>query len=226
MVFTGDTALISERDSGNILELTGDTTRLVGTVQDVRHVGESGLLGLAVDEQQRLYAYSTGPDGNRIQRFAVSGSPGSLRLGAPETILAGLPAASCHDGDRLAFGPDGMLYATVGDAGQRNNAQDLASLGGKILRMTSDGGIPADNPFPGSLVYSYGHRNPQGIAWDSTARCQVPGFLEAGLSRVGGPPRADLGVVRDGGTSSASDRLTPLVGVHVVRPRCAAGAPR
>jgi glucose/arabinose dehydrogenase len=170
VAFVGDTALISERDSGNILELTGDTTRLAGTVPDVRHVGESGLLGLAVDEQQRLYAYSTGPDGNRIQRFALSGAPGSFALGAPETILEGLPAASYHDGGRLAFGPDGMLYATVGDAGQRTSAQDLASLGGKILRMTPDGDVPADNPFPGSLVYSYGHRNPQGIAWDSTGR--------------------------------------------------------
>jgi glucose/arabinose dehydrogenase len=168
--FVGDTALISERDSGNILELTGGTTRLAGTVPDVRAVGESGLLGHAVDEQRRLYAYSTGPGGNRIQRFAVSGTPGSLTLGAPETILEGLPSASYHDGGRLAFGPDGMLYATVGDAGQRTSAQDLAGLGGKILRMTPDGDAPADNPFPGSLVYSYGHRNPQGIAWDSAGR--------------------------------------------------------
>jgi glucose/arabinose dehydrogenase len=176
VVFVGDTALISERDSGNILELTTDTTRLAGTVPDVRHVGESGLLGLAVDEQQRLYAYSTGPDGNRIQRFAVSGTPGSLTLGAPETILEDLPSASYHDGGRLAFGPDGMLYATVGDAGQRGSAQDLASLGGKILRMTPDGDVPDDNPFPRSLVYSYGHRNPQGIAWDSTGRLFAPEF--------------------------------------------------
>jgi glucose/arabinose dehydrogenase len=127
--------------------------------------GESGLLGLALDGQRRLYAYSTGPDGNRIQRFDLTGQPGSLGLGPAETIIDGLPSASYHDGGRIAFGPDGMLYATVGDAGRRDDAQDLDSLGGKILRMTPDGDVPADNPFPGTLVYSYGHRNPQGLAW-------------------------------------------------------------
>jgi glucose/arabinose dehydrogenase len=131
VAFVGDTALISERDNGTILELTGGTTRLAGTVPDVRHAGESGLLGLAVDEQRRLYAYSTGPDGNRIQRFAVSGTPGSLGLGAPETIIQGLPSASYHDGGRLAFGPDGMLYATVGDAGNAPAARTSPASAGR-----------------------------------------------------------------------------------------------
>ncbi|MEV8176364.1 PQQ-dependent sugar dehydrogenase [Microbacterium sp. NPDC079176] len=165
VAFAGETALISERNTGNILELTGDTTRVVGTIEGVVQQGESGLLGIAVDDQQRLYAYSTGPDGNRIQRFSLTGESGSLALGTPETIVDGIPAASYHDGGRIAFGPDGMLYATTGDAGGRDNAQDLDSLAGKILRMTPDGAAPGDNPFPGSLVYSYGHRNPQGIAW-------------------------------------------------------------
>jgi glucose/arabinose dehydrogenase len=165
VVFLGDTPLISQRDDGTVLEATGDETRPIGTVEGVQHDGESGLLGLAVDEQDRLYAYSTGPDGNRIQRFEVTGEPGSLALGEAETIIDGLPSASIHDGGRIAFGPDGMLYATVGDAGQTDDAQDLDSLAGKILRMTPDGDVPDDNPFEGSLVYSYGHRNPQGIAW-------------------------------------------------------------
>lgn len=165
VAFVDATALISERDTWNILELTGDTTRVVGTVADVVQQGESGLLGIAVDDQQRLYAYSTGPDGNRIQRFSLSGEPGSLTLGTPEIVVDGIPAASYHDGGRIAFGPDGMLYATTGDAGGRDNAQDLDNLAGKILRMTPDGAVPDDNPFPDSLVYSYGHRNPQGIAW-------------------------------------------------------------
>ena len=80
-------------------------------------------------------------------------------------VLDGLPAAGNHNGGRIAFGPDGMLYAGAGDAAQGDRAQDLDSLGGKILRMTPDGGIPDDNPFAGSLVYSYGHRNVQGLAW-------------------------------------------------------------
>lgn len=165
IVFVGEAALISERNTGNILELIGDTTRVVGTLTDVVQRGESGLLGIAVDDQQRLYVYSTGPDGNRIQRFALTGTPGSLALGEGETILDGIPAASTHDGGRIEFGPDGMLYATTGDAGDRDSAQDINNLAGKILRMTPDGAVPDDNPFADSPVYSYGHRNPQGIAW-------------------------------------------------------------
>lgn len=166
VAFVGETALISSRNDGDVLELLPDGgTRVIGTVDGVVHEGEDGLLGLAVDDQHRLYAYSTGQDGNRIERYGLTGEPGSLALGEAETLLDGIPAAPFHDGGRIGIGPDGMLYASTGDAGNREDAQDLDSLSGKILRMTLDGGVPEDNPFPGSLVYSYGHRNPQGIAW-------------------------------------------------------------
>jgi glucose/arabinose dehydrogenase len=165
VAFFGDTALVSARDSGEIHEVVDGGTRLVGTVAGVVHRGESGLLGLAVDGEGRLYAASTGSDGNRIQRFALEGEAGALRLGASETLVEGIPAGATHNGGRLAFGPDGMLYATTGDAGTRELARDRSSLAGKILRMTPDGAVPADNPFDDSLVYSLGHRNPQGIAW-------------------------------------------------------------
>ncbi|MDO2934290.1 PQQ-dependent sugar dehydrogenase [Paeniglutamicibacter sulfureus] len=166
VVFRNGTPLLSERDSARILELAEDgTTREIGTVPGVRHGGEGGLLGLAVDPRDRLYVYSTAAGGNRIQRFELTGAPGSLALGSPETILEGIPAAGVHNGGRLAFGPDGMLYATAGDASEGGSAQDLDSLGGKILRMTAEGAVPPDNPYPDSLVYSYGHRNPQGLAW-------------------------------------------------------------
>lgn len=166
VVFAGETPIISERDTGRILEIDpGGHAREIGVVAGVEAEGESGLLGLALGRDGSLYAYSTGQDGNRIQRFQLTGAPGSLRIGTAQTILDRLPSADFHDGGRIAFGPDGMLYATVGEAGNRPDAQDLHSLGGKILRMTPDGGVPPDNPFPGSLVYSYGHRNPQGIAW-------------------------------------------------------------
>ncbi|OAE03081.1 PQQ-dependent sugar dehydrogenase [Arthrobacter sp. OY3WO11] len=166
VVFRNGTPLVSERDSGRILELSPDgTTRTVGDIPGVAAVGEGGLLGLAVDSQGRLYVYSTGTDGNRLQRFDVTGEPGALALGQPETLLDGIASASYHDGGRIAFGPDGMLYVATGDAGRRDSSQDLDSLNGKILRMTPGGGVPGDNPFPDSLVYSYGHRNPQGMAW-------------------------------------------------------------
>ncbi|WP_051336899.1 PQQ-dependent sugar dehydrogenase [Leifsonia aquatica] len=164
-------ALISERDSGLIRErLPQGGLRDVRTVPGVVHAGEGGLLGLAVpagSEPARLYAYETTADDNRVVRLPLTGVPGSYTIGAPETVIAGLPKGSNHNGGRIAFGPDGMLYVTVGDAGDTDRAQDLSSLGGKILRVTPDGQVPADNPFPGSPVWSYGHRNPQGIGWDS-----------------------------------------------------------
>jgi glucose/arabinose dehydrogenase len=165
-------ALISERDSGRVVELLpgGSRTRTVGTVPGVVHEGEGGLLGLAVRNPtvpKYLYAYLTTAHDNRVVRMPLSGVPGSYRVGAPRSILTGIPKGMFHDGGRLAFGPDGMLYITTGDATEGDDAQNLQSLGGKILRVTPTGGIPAGNPFPGSPVWSYGHRNPQGIAWDS-----------------------------------------------------------
>lgn len=170
VTFLGETALLSSRDTGEIREIVGDSTRVIGMVPGVAHRGESGLLGLTVDPEGRLYAYSTGSEENRIHRFTLTGEPGSFGLASEEIILDDIPAASYHDGGRIAFGPDGMLYATTGDAGRTERAQDPDSLGGKILRMTPDGEVPDDNPFTDSLVYSLGHRNPQGIAWDADGR--------------------------------------------------------
>ncbi|WP_223628803.1 sorbosone dehydrogenase family protein [Microbacterium sp. EST19A] len=166
IAFHGDVALISERDTARIIELSADgTAREVGVIDGVAPRGEGGLLGIAVYEDD-LYAYFTSASGNRIERYELMGQPGELRLGSSESVLTGLEAAGNHNGGRIAFGPDGMLYATVGDAGQPSRAQDLDSLSGKILRLTPDGDVPDDNPFEGSPVFSYGHRNPQGIAWD------------------------------------------------------------
>lgn len=168
------TALVSQRDDGTVLELTGTGSgqagaREVGEVEGVVHRGEGGLLGLAVwtedGGEEWLYAYSTGVRGNRIQRFELTGEAGSLDLGAAQTVIEGLPAAGNHNGGRIGFGPDGMLYAGVGDAGDPTSAQDPDSLAGKILRLAPDGTVPGDNPDPGSPVYSRGHRNVQGLSW-------------------------------------------------------------
>lgn len=163
----GDVTLVSQRDDARILRIASDGASVeVGTVPGVEARGEGGLLGLAhleADGTSWVYAYFTAADDNRIVRMPFDGE----RLGEPEVVLTGLAKAGNHNGGRIAFGPDGMLYATVGDAGQPGLSQDPASLNGKILRMTPEGEVPADNPTRGSLAYSLGHRNPQGIAWDA-----------------------------------------------------------
>lgn len=165
VAFHGERALISESDTARIVEITDSSAREVGTIPGVAHGGEGGLLGIAVHDGH-LYAYSTGDGGeNRIQRYALTDTSGELELGDVELVLGGIPAAGNHNGGRIAFGPDGMLYATTGDARQPELAQDVESLAGKILRLTPEGAVPADNPFQSSAVYSLGHRNPQGIAW-------------------------------------------------------------
>ncbi|MFD2079731.1 PQQ-dependent sugar dehydrogenase [Actinopolymorpha cephalotaxi] len=145
-------------------------TVVVGTVPGVRHGGEGGLLGLAIRpwtfwRDHYVYAYFTTATDNRIARMRYTGGT----LGAPEVILSGIPAAGAHNGGRLVFGPDGFLYAGTGDATVGANAQDLASLGGKILRIRGDGTPAPGNPF-GTAVWSYGHRNVQGLAFDPWGR--------------------------------------------------------
>ncbi len=164
---TDGTALVSERDTGIVREVVDGELRRVGEVPGVAARGEGGLLGIAVDADH-LYAYVTTGDGNRVLRFPLEGEAGSFGLGSAEVVVEGIPAANIHNGGRLAFGPDGMLYITTGDAAQPDLAQDPRSLAGKILRVTGDGVVPDDNPFPGSPVWSLGHRNPQGIGWDAT----------------------------------------------------------
>ncbi len=171
--------LVSERDTAAVVRIgtDGGTTPL-GTVAGVVPGGEGGLLGLAVDRRSfaatgLLYAYTTTATDNRVVALRLDAQG---RLGAPTVLLAGIPKAGNHDGGRLAFGPDDYLYATTGDAGSTGNAQDLASLGGKILRITADGKPAPGNPFPSSPVWSYGHRNVQGIGWDASGRMWASEF--------------------------------------------------
>ncbi|WP_082488415.1 PQQ-dependent sugar dehydrogenase [Microbacterium sp. Leaf159] len=167
IAFHDGVALVSERDSARVLEIADDgETREVAVIDGVVPAGEGGLLGLAVRDGE-LFTYFTAQDENRVERREITGEAGDLSLGEPTTVIDGIPAAGNHNGGRIAFGPDGMLYVTTGDAGDRDSAQDVDALSGKILRLTSEGDIPDDNPFEDSPVFSYGHRNPQGIAWDA-----------------------------------------------------------
>ena len=162
--------IVTER-GGRVTRITSDGERiLIHQFEDLFTVGEGGLLGLALhpkfEKNRFLYLYRTVAFGgagttNAVVRFVLRDNA----LHHPTSIINGIPGARYHDGGRLAFGPDGMLYITTGDARQPHLAQDTTSLAGKILRLKDDGTVPEDNPF-GNAVYSYGHRNPQGLAWD------------------------------------------------------------
>jgi glucose/arabinose dehydrogenase len=136
------------------------------TVPGVRASGEGGLLGLAVSPDYAtdglVFAYFTAATDNRVVRFTLGGEP--------EVIFSGIAKSSIHNGGRLAFGPDRFLYVTTGDASSSGRAQDPGSPNGKILRMTIDGTPAPGNPDPSSVVYSLGHRNVQGLAWDRSGR--------------------------------------------------------
>ena len=159
--------LVTER-SGKLLKI-GSETKVIKEIEGVRHIGEGGLLGLTLHPNfsvnNFIYLYSTTQDSNgisnRVERYRFSNDTLSER----KVILEKIKGSSNHDGGRITFGPDGYLYITTGDAETPNLAQDKNSLNGKILRIKDDGGIPEDNPF-GNAVYSLGHRNPQGLAWD------------------------------------------------------------
>ncbi|MHC3475149.1 PQQ-dependent sugar dehydrogenase [Streptomyces sp. 7R007] len=169
--------LVASRDQGTITrvdEKTGRKTEL-GKVSGVSPAGEGGLLGIALSpdyaSDHMVYAYFTSASDNRIVRMLYDAKkPSGEQLGAPDTIFKGIPKGYIHNGGRIAFGPDGMLYAGTGESGNRGLAQNRESLGGKILRLTPEGDPAPGNPFPDSPVYSYGHRNVQGLAWDAKQR--------------------------------------------------------
>ncbi|WP_079154348.1 PQQ-dependent sugar dehydrogenase [Streptomyces subrutilus] len=179
----GGDLLVASRDKGTISRVatgSGAVTR-IGEVPGVAPGGEGGLLGLALSpsfaSDRLVYVYFTTESDNRIARMRYDEQrPAGQQLGAPDTVLRGIPKGLVHNGGRIAFGPDKMLYAGTGETGETGLAQDKKSLGGKILRMTPDGDPVHGNPEPDSVVYSYGHRNVQGLAWDKDKRLWAAEF--------------------------------------------------
>ncbi|HWS19803.1 MAG TPA: PQQ-dependent sugar dehydrogenase [Nitrososphaera sp.] len=145
--------------------LISDPVSYINVLQN----GESGLLGLALHpnftENHLLYVYHTYSNGSAVLNKVLMLTENDNKIVESKVIIDNIPAADRNDGGRIKFGPDGKLYIATGDALQPGLAQDAGSLAGKILRINSDGSIPEDNPFEGSPVYSYGHRNIQGLAW-------------------------------------------------------------
>ncbi len=226
IAFTPDgDMLVSERDAGRIQRIApdGSSTALTGPgAQDIASAndpqGEAGLLGLALhpEDPSLLYAYQSRPDGNAVLRMSLTGNS----LSAPTIVLDGIPKARNHDGGRLAFGPDGYLYVSTGDAGNGDLAQDKGSLAGKILRVVAEGSAADGRAAPGNpfdtRVWTFGHRNVQGMGWAADGRMYASEFGQnstdeinliqpgrnygwpVGEARDGAPPGTQLGQTVDG----------------------------
>lgn len=210
--------LVTERP-GRLIQLNKDKRILL--LNQPLSYGEGGLLGMTLhphfQNNHWIYLYRAIKKDrrtvNRIERYRLD----NRLLTDKVIILDDIPSAKYHDGGRMAFGPDGYLYITTGDAGQSNLAQDIHSLAGKILRLTEDGSIPADNPF-GNAIYSYGHRNSQGLTWDSLQRLWSTEHGPSGID--GGTGQDELNLIEKGqnygwplikGMESRPNMKTPIL---------------
>ena len=220
IVFLPDSSILVTERSGTLLHVLEDSREQI-PIQGVVQREEGGLLGLALhpnySENNWVYLYLTTQSGtaliNRVERYTFDEN--SHSLSERTVLLDQIPGAIYHDGGRIAFGPDGYLYITTGDAQSPQHAQNTESLAGKIIRITDTGEIPQDNPFT-SPVYSYGHRNPQGIAWDyennlwSTEHgvsVPVSGFDEVNLIEAG----ANYGWPNIQGSETGPNQRIPII---------------
>jgi glucose/arabinose dehydrogenase len=186
-----DTAIVTERDTRRVLAIADGNVRQVGLIEAAAPQGEAGLLGVAVSpdfaDDRTIFFYVSTAEDNRIVRTTYRNG----RLGTPEVVLDGIPNGFIHDGGRLQFGPDGYLYASTGETGAPELAPDRDSLGGKILRITPDGKPAPGNPDPSSPIWSLGHRNVQGLAFDDDDNLWASEFGESTFD--------ELNLIRKGG---------------------------
>jgi glucose/arabinose dehydrogenase len=206
-------AVVTERIRADVLRVAADgRTTSLGSIPGAAPEGEAGLLGVAVsptfDDDRTLFFYVTTGSDNRVLSAELDGEA----VGEPTVVLDGIPRGFIHDGGRLAFGPDGYLYVSTGETGDPELAQDPDSLAGKILRITPDGAPAPGNPDPDSPVWSLGHRNVQGLAWDDEGRLWASEFGdsewdELNLVEKGG----NYGWPRFEGRSGGSDFIDPQV---------------
>ncbi|MEV3858004.1 PQQ-dependent sugar dehydrogenase [Streptomyces sp. NPDC050095] len=216
-----DDLLVSSRDEGTITRIRpgGDKTEL-GSVPGVAPAGEGGLLGIALSpdyaSDHMIYAYFTTESDNRIARMLYDEKkPRGEQLGAPDTVFRGIPKGTNHNGGRIAFGPDGLLYVGTGETYHTELAQDKKSTGGKILRLTKDGEPAPGNPFGDSPVYSYGHRNVQGLAWDGSGRLWASEFGQDTWDELNNiVPGGDYGWPDAEGKSGDSKYRDPIAQWH------------
>jgi len=206
----GGGLLVGSRDSGDILLVPpggAEPPRVVGSVDGVRAEGESGLLGLALaDDQDTLYAYRTGETENGVVSMTWDGS----RLGAPQEVVSGIPGgASFHQGGGLVIGPDDLLYLGTGDNGVPDDAQDPDSLSGKVLRFTLDGDPAPDNP-SGTAVLSLGHRNVEGLVFDGNDQLWAAEFGQDRYDELNlVVPEGNYGWPEVEGTGGGEDYVDP-----------------
>jgi glucose/arabinose dehydrogenase len=211
-------ALVTERRTLRVLKVgpgrqpDGElTVAPVATVREANSDNEGGLLGIAASpgfvRDRTVFVYYTTKIDNRIARLRLGGSP--------QPIVTGIPRSGIHNGGRLAFGPDGYLYASTGDASGTDNPQSLDSLGGKILRMTADGKPAPGNPFHASLVWSYGHRNPEGMAWDAEGNMYVAEIGQAVWDELNViQPGRNYGWPKVEGIGNSPAYVDPIVAWH------------
>lgn len=186
------------------------------TIDEVAHNGEGGLLGITAhpdfEDNHFIYVYYTYREDGIIYNKVVRYIEENRQLTDAQVIIDSIPGGRNHNGGRISFGPDGLLYITTGDAGESSLSQNLSSLAGKILRVTDEGDIPEDNPFQNSPVYTLGHRNPQGLAWDEQGRLWA--------TEHGPSARDELNLIEAGsnygwpeitGDDTASDMESPVI---------------